>query len=471
MKSYEKLTPEGTRDFLFEESDALRRIERGLSELFKEKGYKKVITPTVEFFDVFNRESAGTLPENLYSMTDAYGRLLVLRPDSTLPIARIAATRLKGAELPIRLYYNQNVFSRRKKLTGRNDETSQSGIELIGVNGIRADIEVIETAIEALKVCGAPDYKIEIGHAGFFKALCDELSAPQEVKNDINEYMEQKNFVALNSVLDTLGGDRVAETIRNLPRMFGGSEVIEKAMTLCKSDKAQSSLNYLDKLYKKLGGASGGDNLIIDLSLVHRSNYYTGIVFRGYTEGSGAPVLQGGRYDAQNIIVDPVMVATSGSRLMESPAVAVMKKELLPISTLVTPNIPEAAVLSGMEIKDKDDMEKAAAKIHSECGCAVLLKGGHSIEDASDLLYNENESFWFYGKRIANPNTHGTGCTLSSAIAANLAKGYDLKASVKLAKDYISEALAFMLDLGKGNGPMNHAFMLSGKYAAKSIGE
>lgn len=176
-------------------------------------------------------------------------------------------------------------------------------------------------------------------------------------------------------------------------------------------------------------------------------------------------------YDAQNIIVDPVMVATSGSRLMESPAVAVMKKELLPISTLVTPNIPEAAVLSGMEIKDKDDMEKVAAKIHSECGCAVLLKGGHSIEDASDLLYNENESFWFYGKRIANPNTHGTGCTLSSAIAANLAKGYDLKASVKLAKDYISEALAFMLDLGKGNGPMNHAFMLSGKYAAKSIGE
>lgn len=113
-------------------------------------------------------------------------------------------------------------------------------------------------------------------------------------------------------------------------------------------------------------------------------------------------------------------------------------------------------------------MEKAAAKIHSECGCAVLLKGGHSIEDASDLLYNENESFWFYGKRIANPNTHGTGCTLSSAIAANLAKGYDLKASVKLAKDYISEALAFMLDLGKGNGPMNHAFMLSGKYAAKA---
>lgn len=173
-------------------------------------------------------------------------------------------------------------------------------------------------------------------------------------------------------------------------------------------------------------------------------------------------------YGAENIVVDPVMVATSGSRLMETPAVAVMKKELLPIAALVTPNIPEAAVLAGTEINNKNDMEKAAAKIYSECGCAVLLKGGHSIEDASDLLYDGNGNRWFYGKRIANPNTHGTGCTLSSAIAANLAKGFTLSKSVKLAKDYISEALAFMLDLGKGNGPMNHAFALSGKYAAES---
>lgn len=297
MKNYSKLTPEGTRDFLFEESDALRKIERRLSELFKEKGYKKVITPTIEFFDVFNRESAGTLPENLYSMTDAYGRLLVLRPDSTLPIARIAATRLKGARLPIRLYYNQSVFTRQPKLTGRNDETSQSGIELIGAEGLRADLEVITTAIESLTACGAPDYKIEIGHAGFFKALCDELNADEETVNNINEYIESKNFVALNSVLDGFSGNKTAEAIRNLPRMFGGLEVIEEALGICKNENAKASLLYLQTIYERLSALGLKDKIIIDLSLVHRSNYYTGIVFRGYTEGSGTTVLSGGRYD------------------------------------------------------------------------------------------------------------------------------------------------------------------------------
>ena len=170
-------------------------------------------------------------------------------------------------------------------------------------------------------------------------------------------------------------------------------------------------------------------------------------------------------YEAKRIVVDPVMVATSGSRLMETEAVTVMKSRLLPLADLVTPNIPEAEVLSGMEIRNKADMEAAAEKISDSCGCAVLLKGGHSIEDASDLLVSGGKRRWFYGKRIDNPNTHGTGCTLSSAIAANLAKGYDLETSVGRAKDYISDALAAMLDLGHGSGPMNHAFALTGKYA------
>ena len=171
------------------------------------------------------------------------------------------------------------------------------------------------------------------------------------------------------------------------------------------------------------------------------------------------------RYQADNIVVDPVMVATSGSSLMQSEAVAALKSKLIPVSTLVTPNIPEAEVLSGMKIEDEDSMVTAARFI-SECyGCAVLLKGGHSINDANDLLYADGQATWFYGKRIDNPNTHGTGCTLSSAIAANLAKGYDLAASIQRAKEYISGALAAMLDLGAGSGPMNHAFDLQGKFA------
>ena len=170
-------------------------------------------------------------------------------------------------------------------------------------------------------------------------------------------------------------------------------------------------------------------------------------------------------YKAKNIVVDPVMVATSGSKLMKTDAVSVLTRELLPLAALVTPNIPEAEVLSGQTVRTKEDMERVAKIIGDTYGCAVLLKGGHSINDANDLLYANGNYKWFSGKRIDNPNTHGTGCTLSSAIASNLAKGYDLETSIRRAKDYISGALAAMLDLGQGSGPMNHAFDLNSQFA------
>ena len=170
-------------------------------------------------------------------------------------------------------------------------------------------------------------------------------------------------------------------------------------------------------------------------------------------------------YNAKNVVVDPVMVATSGSALMKNDAVQTLIEELLPVCTLVTPNIPEARVLSGLTIESKADMIAAARQISDSYHCAVLLKGGHSVNDANDLLYADGEVVWFEGQRIDNPNTHGTGCTLSSAIAANLAKGFTLSESVRRAKDYISDALSAMLDLGSGSGPMNHAFDLSGEYA------
>ncbi len=166
-------------------------------------------------------------------------------------------------------------------------------------------------------------------------------------------------------------------------------------------------------------------------------------------------------YKAKNIVVDPVMVSTSGADLIQNEALSTMKELLLPIASVVTPNIPEAEILSGRKIENKDDMVNAAEFINNIYGSAVLLKGGHNINDANDLLCQNNEIKWFYGKRIDNPNTHGTGCTLSSAIAANLAKGLNLETSVHEAKDYISGALSFMLDLGQGSGPLNHAFNIS----------
>jgi len=173
-------------------------------------------------------------------------------------------------------------------------------------------------------------------------------------------------------------------------------------------------------------------------------------------------------YEAKNVVVDPVMVASSGSALMKTDAVQVLVDELLPLSSLVTPNIPEAQVLSGLSIESREDMIQAAKLIGDRYHCAVLLKGGHSLNDANDLLYCGGELKWFEGRRIDNPNTHGTGCTLSSAIASNLAKGFTLAQAVQRAKDYISGALAAMLDLGEGSGPMNHAFDLRGEYTKEA---
>jgi len=172
-------------------------------------------------------------------------------------------------------------------------------------------------------------------------------------------------------------------------------------------------------------------------------------------------------YKARNIVVDPVMVSTSGSRLIAEDAVETLKRELFPLADILTPNIPEAEVLTGLSITSAEDMTRAAAVIAENYTCGVLLKGGHRINDANDLLYREGKVRWFHGRRIKNPNTHGTGCTLSSAIASNLAKGFDPEESVERAKEYISGALEAMLDLGEGSGPMDHGFALRNAFTVE----
>lgn len=170
------------------------------------------------------------------------------------------------------------------------------------------------------------------------------------------------------------------------------------------------------------------------------------------------------KYEARHIVLDPVMVSTSGHRLMQKEAEETLQKELFPLAEVITPNIPEAEVLTGLKITDADSMELAARAISNKFHISVLLKGGHRVEDANDLLYTDGKTQWLKGERIDNPNTHGTGCTLSSAIASNLAKGYDLTDSVIRAKSYLTDALRADLNLGKGSGPLDHSL---GDYAKK----
>jgi ATP phosphoribosyltransferase regulatory subunit len=296
MKKYLKITPEGTKDFLFAECSAMDDVCDKIENVFVTRGFKRVITPVIEFYDVFSVPCSGITQESMFKTVDNKGRLLVVRPDSTLPIARMVASRLKTSVLPVRLYYKQAVYHNNPTLTGRRNEMMQMGIELLGAGGKRADLEILTTAVECISSV-ADDFRIELGHAEVFDALSRELEIDEDYKEKIRVSIEGKNYSALNNLLDKLPQSKAVSAIRSLPSLFGGEEVFEKAYEICKGTEAQQALEYLQTIYKNLAPLGLGNKLIIDLGLVQRNDYYTGIVFTGYINGIGDAVISGGRYD------------------------------------------------------------------------------------------------------------------------------------------------------------------------------
>ena len=296
MKKYNKITPEGTQDLLFEDCLVRRHVEKKLTDVFLSRGYHEVVTPGLEFYDVFHPEVSGIGQEIMYKTTDRRGRLVVVRPDSTMPIARLTATRLQNQTKPVRLFYTQPVYRNNPGLTGRSDETVQTGIELLGASGLRADLEVIVTAVEALEQC-LPDFRLELGHAGFFRALAEQLSVSDDTREDIRQAIESKNYAALDMILNALPDSQAARAIRRLPRLFGGEEIFTQAIPLCSDEKSLKTLDYLHELYRWLAELGLNDRMIVDLGLVQRNDYYTDIVFSAYVPEVGDAVLLGGRYD------------------------------------------------------------------------------------------------------------------------------------------------------------------------------
>ena len=299
MRKYATITPEGTRDLLFEECTIRREVENRLSRVFESRSFSEVVTPSLEFLDVFSLKSHNFPEEQMFKLTDSKGRLVVMRPDSTMPIARLVSTRLKNHTLPIRLYYNQPVFTITPSLSGHSNEVVQMGVEIIGSNTARADLEMIETAVEVLNSSGIGDFRLEIGHIGIFKALVSRLGVDEEIEEQIRGMIEQKNYPALNDLLDGLPADaEEAEKLRMLPRMFGGSEVFDIAENAFGDEQIDRILGYLRRIYTSLGELGLGEKISLDLGIVNRTDYYTGVVLRGYIEGFGETVLSGGRYDS-----------------------------------------------------------------------------------------------------------------------------------------------------------------------------
>ena len=298
MKRYDLITPEGTRDLLFEECLARRMVENKLTTLFSRFGYSEVVTPGIEFYDLFSGSSRNFQQESMYKLTDSKGRLIVMRPDSTIPIARLASTRLKDAKRPLRLYYNQSIYENNALLKGRSDEVVQTGIELLGgTNTKRADYEVLCTAVEALAEFDEEKFRLEIGHIGYFKELVARLDVDERVREEIRLLISQKNYPALNDLLDEVGENQITHTLKQLPRLFGGVEVFDKAAELFTDDKITAILSTLKEVYSRVSSLGYDGKISVDLGIVSHTDYYTGIVFKGYISGIGSSVLKGGRYD------------------------------------------------------------------------------------------------------------------------------------------------------------------------------
>jgi ATP phosphoribosyltransferase regulatory subunit len=300
MANLRRYIPEGTKDILFEECSRKIEIENILRKNYIDSGFMEVISPTLEFYEVFNGEYSTLSQEKMYKLFDNQGRILVLRPDMTTPIARIAATKLKDLPEPLRLCYTSNVYRVNESLNGKNSEVTQSGIEIIGIDSIKADVEVIITGINALIKCGLEDFKIELGEARFFKAVMEQVTLEEEEKENLRKCIENKNIAALSEFLNSKKNFVDKETLyilKELPKLFGDISVLDKASELTDNLKALEALDNIRKVYEVIDSVGLSKYLSVDLGMVQHLDYYTGIIFRGYTHGVGGNILSGGRYD------------------------------------------------------------------------------------------------------------------------------------------------------------------------------
>lgn len=285
MSGNNRNIPGGTRDIMFEEAALFRSLEERLTALYLKRGFSEIMTPAIEYYDVFATGST-MAEEEMYKLTAPDGRLLVLRADNTTPIARAAASRL-SEHIPTRLFYHQKVYRLSYGNKGRKSEISQSGVEILGSDGMQSDLICLITAIETLSKV-SDDYKLELGHVGFYNALISECALEEDEAQRIRRLVEAKDVNKISGL----------DVIKKIPFLFGGEEVFAEAKALAfGNEKAQESIAYLQKLYAALCEAGYKDKIMVDLGIVHSLDYYTGCVFRGYMDGAGEPVLAGGRYD------------------------------------------------------------------------------------------------------------------------------------------------------------------------------
>ncbi len=290
MKERRIHTPEGVRDIYNGECTRKNLMAERMKNVLKSYGYRDIQTPTFEFFDIFNQDK-GSLPSNqMYKFFDREGNTLVLRPDITPSIARAVSKYFNEEEFSMRFSYTENIFINNSSLQGRMKESTQMGAELIGDDSIDADAEMIALAVHLLLAAGLTEFQIDVGHVGFFKGLIEEAGMDEEKTQDLRELIENKNYFGVEAMTDN-------QALVRLPKLFGSQEILKEAKRLTSNMKALTAITRLERLYEIIGEYGLQKYVTFDLGMLSQYDYYTGVIFRGYTYGTGDAVVKGGRYD------------------------------------------------------------------------------------------------------------------------------------------------------------------------------
>lgn len=291
-------TPEGVRDVYGKECARKLTIENKINNIFNLYGFHNVQTPTFEFFDIFNKERGSVPSKNLYKFFDREGNTLVLRPDLTPSIARIAAKNYMDVNVPIKICYNANTYINNSELQGKLKEITQLGCELIGDDSVEADAEMVALVVNSLKSAGFDKFLVEIGQVDFYKGLLEECGFEDEIEEELRVRIENKNFFGVEELLDSKDiPSNVKDTFLKLPSLFGSSDVLDKAKELATNEKSLKAIEKLEEVYSILVDYGVADYISFDLGMLSNFNYYTGIIFKAYTYGTGDAIVAGGRYD------------------------------------------------------------------------------------------------------------------------------------------------------------------------------
>ncbi len=289
-------TPEGVKDYLPYEAAFKSEVERNIETVFYRYGFLPLISPTFEYMEVFDG-NGGLNPKQMYKFIDRDSSLMALRADMTPAIARIAATAYDKKDIPLRFYYFENIFRYNEHYQGKLRESTQAGVELIGINSFDADAEVITVCINSLLSCGLKDFKICIGQVDFFYGILEEGGFNKETCEKIRDYLIKKDYTMIQEIVNkTNASKNIKALFKELPMLIGGKEIIKRARKLVNSEKSISALNDLDNIYQILSEYKVDKFISFDLSIIGLY-YYTGIIFRGYTSGTGSSIINGGRYD------------------------------------------------------------------------------------------------------------------------------------------------------------------------------